>query len=41
MHVGVRATDICRWVYVYVRVGVWEAVTLCIVGFCRRTGWEY
>ena len=35
--VVVRETDISRWVYVYVRVAVWEAVILCIVGFCRRT----
>ena len=35
--VCVRETDISRWVYVYVRVCVWEAVILCIVGFCRRT----
>ena len=35
--VVVRETDISRWVYVYVRVGVWEAVILCIVAFCRRT----
>ena len=37
VRVVVRETDISRWVYVYVRVGVWEAVILCIVGFCRRT----
>ena len=37
VRVVVRETDISRWVYVYVRVGVWEAVILCIVAFCRRT----
>ena len=40
-HEGVRETDICRWVYVYVRVGVWETVVLCFVGIFRQTGWEY
>jgi len=34
--VVVTETEISRWVYVYVRVGMWEAVTLCIVGLCRR-----